>query len=63
MVFLTMYANGLVSFAVLLVISISQDGYGSLPLFSVSTKSFLLFKLINVLVALVIGFIFLSIVS
>jgi len=40
MVFVTIYANDLVPFAVLFVILISQDGHGSLPLFSVSTKVF-----------------------
>lgn len=61
MVFVTMYANGLVPFAVLLASSISQDGHGSLPLLAVSTKTFILLKVINVIVALVLGLIVLSI--
>ncbi len=63
MVFVTMYAQGLVPFAVLLASSISQDGHGSLPLLAVSTKVFIWLKVINVLVALVVGFIFLNLVS
>ncbi|MCD6432629.1 MAG: arsenic efflux protein [Sulfurimonas sp.] len=60
MVFVTMYANGLVPFAVLLASSISQDGHGSLPLLAVSTKTFVLLKVINVLVALLVGVVALS---
>jgi len=55
MIFVTMYAQGLIPFAVLLASSISQDGHGSLPLLAVSTKVFLWLKLINVFIALVIG--------
>lgn len=60
MVFVTMYAKGLIPFAVLLASSISQDGHGSLPLLSVSTKTFILLKVINVFVALLIGIVALS---
>ena len=55
MVFVTMYAQGLIPFAVLLASSISQDGHGSLPLLAVSTKVFIWLKLINVFIALVVG--------
>jgi len=55
MIFVTMYAQGLIPFAVLLASSISQDGHGSLPLLAVSTKVFIYLKLINVLIALVVG--------
>jgi len=55
MVFVTMYAQGLIPFAVLLASSISQDGHGSLPLLAVSTKVFIYLKLINVFIALVVG--------
>jgi len=60
MIFVTMYAQGLVPFAVLLASSISQDGHGTLPLLAVSTKVFIWLKIINVLVALVVGFVFLN---
>ncbi|MCD6190307.1 MAG: arsenic efflux protein [Sulfurimonas sp.] len=60
MIFVTMYAQGLVPFAVLLASSISQDGHGSLPLLAVSTKVFIWLKIINVFVALVVGFTVLS---
>ena len=55
MVFVTMYAQGLIPFAVLLASSISQDGHGSLPILAVSTKVFIYLKLINVFIALVVG--------
>ncbi|RLA77162.1 MAG: hypothetical protein DRG30_00950 [Epsilonproteobacteria bacterium] len=60
MIFVTMYAQGLVPFAVLLASSISQDGHGSLPLLAVSTKVFIWLKVINVVVALIIGLIVLK---
>jgi len=55
MVFVTMYAQGLIPFAILLASSISQDGHGSLPLLAVSTKIFVYLKLINVFIALIVG--------
>jgi hypothetical protein len=60
MIFVTMFAQGLVPFAVLLASSISQDGHGTLPLLSVSRKAFVYLKLINILVAFIIGIIFLQ---
>lgn len=60
MVFVTMYAKGLIPFAVLLASSISQDGHGTLPLLAVSTKAFIWLKLVNIVVALVIGMLFLA---
>ena len=56
MIFVTLYASGLVPLPVLLASSISQDGHSSLPLLAESRKSFLWAKLINCVVALVIGF-------
>jgi hypothetical protein len=61
MVFVTMYAKGLIPFAVLLASSISQDGHGTLPLLAVSTRAFIWLKLINVAAALLIGTLFLLI--
>lgn len=61
MVFVTMYAKGLIPFAVLLASSISQDGHGTLPLLAVSTRAFIWLKVVNVIVALLIGVLFLMI--
>jgi len=59
LVFTTMYASGLIPFAVLLASSISQDGHGTLPLLSISIRAFIWLKIINVIVGLIIGMLFL----
>lgn len=56
MIFVTLYATGLVPLPVLLTSSISQDGHSSLPLIAESRKSFLWAKIINCAVALIVGF-------
>ncbi len=56
MLFVTLFATGMVPFSVLLASSISQDGHASLPLLSESKRSFLKAKLINTIVAAVFGY-------
>ena len=56
LIFVTLYASGLVPFPVLLASSISQDGHASIPLLAESKKSFLWAKVINCAVALVCGY-------
>ena len=56
MVFITMFASGLVPFSVLLASSISQDGHAGLPLLAEDKKGFLMAKAINVVVALLAGY-------
>lgn len=56
MIFVTLYAAGVVPMPVLLASCISQDGHASLPLLAESKKSFLWAKLINCAVALAAGF-------
>jgi hypothetical protein len=56
MIFVTLFATGIVPFPVLLASSISQDGHASIPLLAESKKSFLWAKVINCLVALLAGF-------
>lgn len=56
LMFVTLYAAGVIPFPVLLASSISQDGHASIPLLAESKKSFLWAKLINCLVALIAGF-------
>ena len=56
LIFVTLFAAGIVPFPVLLASSISQDGHASIPLLAESKKSFLWAKLINCIVALVAGF-------
>ena len=56
MIFVTLFAAGVVPFPVLLASSISQDGHASIPLLAESKKSFAWAKLINCIVALVASF-------
>jgi hypothetical protein len=56
MIFVTLFAAGVVPFPVLLASSISQDGHASIPLLAESKKSFAWAKLINCFVALAAGF-------
>lgn len=56
MIFVTLYAAGVVPLPVLLASCISQDGHSSLPLVAESKKAFLQAKLVNCLVALAVGF-------
>lgn len=56
MVFVTLYATGIVPFPVLLASCISQDGHSSLPLLAESKISFLWAKVINCAAALLFGF-------
>ena len=58
LVFVSLYAAGVVPLPVLLASCISQDGHASLPLLAESRGSFLKAKLINVVVAVVIGLLF-----
>ena len=55
MIFVTLFAAGVVPFPVLLASSISQDGHSSIPLLAESRKSFLWAKLINCAVAIIAG--------
>ena len=56
LLFVTLFATGVVPFSVLLASSISQDGHASLPLLAEDKKSFLKAKIINALVAAFFGY-------
>ena len=56
MIFVTLYAAGVVPLPVLLASCISQDGHSSIPLLAESKRSFIWAKLINCAVALAAGF-------
>ena len=56
MIFVTLFAAGIVPFPVLLASSISQDGHAGIPLLAESKKSFAWAKLINCFVALAAGY-------
>jgi hypothetical protein len=55
MVFITLYATGAVPFAVLLASSVVQDGHGMLPLLAHSRRIFIVIKIINLVVGMIIG--------
>lgn len=56
LIFVTLYAAGVVPFPVLLASCISQDGHASLPLLAESKSGFVRAKLLNCAVALVAAF-------
>ncbi len=55
LVFVTLYADGMIPFSILLASSISQDGHGSLPLIAESKRGFITVKSVNMIVALLAG--------
>lgn len=58
MIFISLYATGMVPVSVLLASSIAQDGHTTLPLLAQSKRSFVRAKLINIAVAIITGMIF-----
>ena len=59
MVFVTLFAGGYIPFGILLASSIVKDGHGALPLLAESQKSFILAKVINLVIGLAVGYAFL----
>jgi len=55
LLFVSMYANGLIPFSVLFTSSFVQDGHSMLPMLSYSVKDSLLIKLFNIVFGLAIG--------
>ncbi len=60
-IFISLFASGIVPFAVLLTNSIVQDGHGALPLLAESGKSFILVKTINFIIGIFVGYLFILI--
>ncbi len=56
LVFISLYASGVVPFSVLLASSIAQDGHGMLPMLSYSLRDSIIIKTYNICFALVVGF-------
>jgi len=57
LMFVTLYANGLLPFTLLLANSMVQDGHGMLPMLAVSRRGFILVKLINMAAGFTVGLI------
>lgn len=55
LLFVMMFAKGMVPLSVLVTSSIVQDGHAMLPLLAQSRKDFLLIKCINLIVGLIVG--------
>ncbi|MFC2094505.1 putative manganese transporter [Bacteroidota bacterium] len=55
LVFVTLFASGTIPFGILLASSIAQDGHGALPLLAVSNRAFITLKVINIIVAFIVG--------
>ena len=55
LIFVTMFANGLIPFSVLFTSSFVQDGHGMLPLLSYSVKDSILVKVFNLSFGLALG--------
>lgn len=55
MIFLSLFASGIAPMSVLLTSCISQDGHASLPLLANSKRSFVYAKLLNAVIAIIIG--------
>jgi len=60
LIFVTLYAQGTIPFSILLASSIVQDGHGMLPMLAQSRRAFIFIKLINLVVGLVVGIIFME---
>ena len=56
LIFVTLFAAGVIPAPVLIASCISQDGHASLPLLAESKRAFLRAKVINCIVALIVGF-------
>lgn len=57
LIFVTLFASGVIPMPVLLASCISQDGHASLPLLAESRKDFIMAKVINFAIAVAAGFI------
>jgi hypothetical protein len=57
MIFVTLFAQGMIPMSVLLASSIVQDGHGMLPLLAESKQGFVYVKAINLIVGIAIGLI------
>lgn len=58
LVFVTLFAGGMLPFSVLLTSSMSQDGHTSLPLLASNRRSFVVAKLLNAAFAILVGSVF-----
>ena len=55
LIFVTLFVSGAIPFSILMASSIVQDGHGAIPLLALSKKSFLILKLINLVIGFTVG--------
>jgi len=55
LIFVTLFVQGAIPFSILLTSSIVQDGHGMLPVIAHSRRSFLIIKIINFIVGVMVG--------
>jgi len=55
LIFVTLFAQGLIPFSVLLTSSVVQDGHGMLPMLSFSLRDTMKIKLFNLAIGLIVG--------
>jgi len=55
LIFVSLYAQGMLPFSILLTNSLVQDGHGSIPLIAESKRAFIFLKLVKTGIALLIG--------
>ena len=60
MIFVVLYAKGIIPFSVLLTSSIVQDGHGILPLLSYTLRDSIYIKIINMIIGLSVGLILMA---
>ncbi len=60
MIFVTLFADGLIPFSILFASSVVQDGHGTLPLLAVSKKGWVILKIINFVAGYSLGFLLLT---
>ena len=57
LIFVSLFAQGLIPFSLLFTSAFIQDGHGLLPLLSYSVKDTILIKIFNIIYGLIIGLI------
>jgi len=55
LIFVTLFVGGTIPFSILMASSIVQDGHGAIPLLALSKKSFIILKVINLIIGFIIG--------
>jgi Putative, 10TM heavy-metal exporter len=55
LVFVTLFVSGSIPLSILIASSIVQDGHGAIPLLALSKKSFVVLKIVNLIIGFIVG--------